>query len=240
MAEVFVWLVLLAAALAQSLIGFGVALIAMPLLVGLLGLRVASPLVALVALTLEGALLLRYRTALNLGAVKQLAAGQLVGVPLGVALLGRVPETVLVPALGGVVIAYALYALSGRRLPELRGAGWGLGLGALAGVLSGAYNTGGPPVIVYADSRRWSPAEFKGNLQGFFLVADVLVVAGHALSGNLTPGVWSRYLIALPAIALALVAGALLERRLKPKSFRPLVLALLLIMGARLILAALG
>jgi len=104
-------------------------------------------------------------------------------------------------------------------------------------MLSGAYNTSGPPVIIiiYGDCRQWSPAEFKGNLQGFFVVSDCLILVGHALAGNLTPTVWGHYALALPAIGLGAWSGLALARRVPPATFRLLALWMLLLLGARLI-----
>lgn len=232
--------VIFLAVLTQSLVGFGSAMVAMALLAGPLGLPVASPLVALAAVILELVVLLRYRQALNLGAVWRLMAGTLAAVPVGVLLVRAVPEAVLLMVLGGLLIAYAAYGLLGRQPPELRHPVWGFLAGALAGLLGGAYNVGGPPAIVYGDCRRWPPAEFKSNLQSLFLVNDVLVLALHALAGNLTPAVWAQFGPALPAIGLALAAGFALERRLPPARFRPLVLTLLAGLGARLLWSALA
>lgn len=236
----FIWLVVFAAVLLQSLVGFGSAMVAMALLAGRLGLPVASPLMALIAATLEAVLLARYRQALDPGAIWRLLAGALVGVPLGLWALGRLPEALMLGALGLLIAGYAVYSLLGRRPPALHHPGWAFGAGALAGLLSGAYNTGGPPVIVYGDGRRWSPEEFKGNLQSFFLFNDGLVLIGHALAGNLTAVVWGHYLAAAPAIALGLAAGLLLERRLPAGAFRRAALAALLALGARLLWSALG
>lgn len=236
--SVFLLAVVFAAVLVQSLAGFGSAMVAMALLVGPLGLPIASPLVALVAVTLEIAVLARHRQALNLGAVWRLMAGTLAAVPAGVLALRFVPEAALMALLGAVILVYAVYGLLGRRLPELRRPAWAYLAGALAGLLGGAYNVGGPPVILYGDCQRWPPAEFKSNLQSLFLVNDVLVLALHALAGNLTPVVWGRFWTALPALGLALAAGFALERRIPPAAFRRLALALLLVLGARLVWSA--
>lgn len=72
--------------------------------------------------------------------------------------------------LGVVIVAYALYALFNPTLPELAQRSWAYGFGFAGGVLSGAYNTSGPPVVIYGTCRCWQPAEFKSNLQGYFLL----------------------------------------------------------------------
>jgi uncharacterized membrane protein YfcA len=224
----------------QSLAGFGSALVAMALLPGLIGIRAASPLVALIAGTLELVLLLRYRDALNLQAVWRLGLAAAAGIPVGVLLLSRLNERWVLGALGLVSAGYALYGLLNIRLPELRRPGWAFAFGFLAGMLGGAYNTSGPPAILYGNSRRWGPAEFKSNLQGFFLLTDALVIGSHALGHNLTPVVLRAYVIALPALGLGILAGVSLDRFLKPQGFRKIVLVLLAVMGSRLLLSALG
>ena len=220
----------------QSLTGFGSSLLSMPLLVPLLGIRIAAPLVALVTLISEAVLVVRYRASLNIRRVWRLAIASLLGIPLGVLALAWLDEQITTAVLGIVVLAYASYAIFGRRLPRLRWSGWGFGAGFLAGILGGAYNTSGPPVILYADSQRWPRDEFKGNLQGFFLISSLLVAAGHVWRQNLTPIVWNYLLLSLVPIILGLWAGLTLDKRLNAMAFRKLVLALLVVLGISLLL----
>ncbi len=219
----------------QSFSGFGLALVMMPLLSSMIGVHVAAPLVALIALLAEAIILLRYREALNLQAVKRITLASLVGIPFGILAVRYVDESIVLPVLGIVVAGYALYALSNLRLPEIRHPGWAYGLGFVAGVFGAAYNTSGPPVIIYGTCRRWPPAEFKSNLQGFFLVNSIMVAAAHGLGGNFTPTVLQDVLIALPAIALGALAGFSLDGRINPAQFRRIVLVLLVVLGGTLI-----
>lgn len=211
----------------------------MSFLPGLLSIQVAAPLVALVALTLEAILLLRYRLHLNLKAVWPMTLASLIGVPIGVWGLQGIEEGFALMVLGVVLATYALYALLQLKMPELRNPLWGVGAGFLAGILGGAYNTSSPPVIVYSDCQRWQPAQFKANLQGFFLVSDFFIVATHAVSGNYNTVVWQSFLWSLPAIAAGVFVGVLLEQRSSPAFFRTAVLVLLIVMGVRLILSGL-
>lgn len=237
MEALLVALVVLFAVMVQSLIGFGAALIGMPLLVGLLGIQVAAPFVALLAFTAEIVLVLYYRRALSLQVVWQLVAAAALGIPLGVLALKSMDEDIVLAVLGLVIVLYALYALLQLRLPELRHPLWAWGAGFLAGILGGAYNTSGPPVIVYGNCRRWPPAEFKANLQGFFLPVSLFVVLGHGLGQNLTPAVWRYYVMALLPMGMGIVVGLLLARRVDPVLFRKLALGLLVVLGASLLLS---
>ena len=235
---ILILLAIFLAVFTQSLSGFGVALIAMALLPGLVGIQIATPLVALVAISIEVVLAVYYREALNIRAMWPIALASILGIPIGIWALKGVNETILLTILGVVVTGYALYALLRLKPPDLCHPLWAWGTGFVAGILGGAYNVSGPPVIIYSDCRRWPPAEFKSNMQGFFVVASSFVVISHAVSGNLTPIIWHYYLWAIPAMVLGILAGISLDRYLDPNRFRKIVLVLLIVMGLRLIYSA--
>lgn len=234
-----IFIAVLLAAFTQSLTGFGSALVAMAFLPAILGIHTAQPLVALFAGTLETILFLRYRDAFNLAAVWRLLIGALIAIPLGIAGARVLDERIVLTVLGIVLIGYPLYALFTPKLPQVPDGKLTFGVGFVAGLLGGAYNTSGPPVILYGNSRGWSPQEFKANLQGFFLLNDALTITGHALGGNLTPLVWQNFLLILPALFIGLLAGLVLDRVIPPARFRHIVLVLLIVLGARMLFTAL-
>jgi hypothetical protein len=229
-------LIIFFAVFVQSSTGFGFALVSMPLLVGLLGIQISAPLVALLALISEIFILTRYRAALNWRVVAQLTIAAVIAIPLGVIALRHIQAAIVTTALGVILVGYAVYALFSPRLPQLSGRNWAYSFGFVAGLLSGAYNTPGPPVIIFGNCRGWLPNEFKGNLQGFFLVNSFVVVAVHAFSGNYISGVWDNVLLAIPGLIMGLIAGFLLSKRINAELFRKIVLVLLLILGLRLII----
>ncbi|MBI5565454.1 MAG: sulfite exporter TauE/SafE family protein [Chloroflexi bacterium] len=236
--ELIVPLMIFLGVFTQTLTGFGSALATMAVLPAVLGIRTASPLVALMAVTLEVILLIRYRGAINLGAVWRLSLAAIVAIPIGLVAVRSIPEAVVLSILGLVLVAYSIYALITPKLPELKRPAWAFGFGFVGGLLSGAYNVAGPAAVIYGNCRGWRPDEFKSNLQAFFVINDLTVLISHTLAGNLTPVVWSNYLIALPAIGLGIFIGLKIDRRLNPVTFRQIVLWLLIVMGARLIVSS--
>ena len=224
-------------AFVQTLAGFGSALVAMSVLPLSIGIKVAAPLVALMAITLEITLLLRYRVALNVQAVWRMSLASILGIPIGLSLALAINERIVLMILGAILIVYSLYAALSPRLPELNHNAWAFVFGFIGGILSGAYNVAGPAAVIYGNCRRWSPDEFKSNLQGYFLLNDSIVLISHALAGNLQPIVWKYYLIALPAALVGVFLGFKLNHRIEPNAFRRMVQILLIVMGARLLLS---
>lgn len=218
----------------QSLTGFGIGLVTMAVLPSLLGLRVAAPLVALAGTVLEVTMLIRYHQSLQVRSIWRLIVASIVAIPAGVRLLPELDERMALFILGVIITGYAVYALIGFRLPDLSYSFWAWLAGLLGGILGGAYNTAGPPVIMYGNCRRWPPQEFKSNLAGFFIVNSLMVVSTHYWSGNYTPDVMDIFWQISPALFLGFVAGQSLDRWINPETFRRIVLAFLVMLGVRL------
>lgn len=228
-------LVLFAAVFTQSLVGFGLALVSMPLLSTLVDLQIATPLVALSAATMELVMVIYYRKSINVRTVWKLSIVAFITIPLGAMALDYIDQQSMLLVLGVTVVGYGLYALFNLKLPALRYPAWVYFFGAIAGLLGGSLNINGPPIVVYGDCRGWGPQEFKSNLQGFFLLNNVVIIASHAWVGNFTLIVWKYFLYGLPAIALGLVAGIGLSSKIQPERFRKIVMALLVVIGLQLI-----
>ncbi|NKQ36642.1 MAG: sulfite exporter TauE/SafE family protein [Chloroflexi bacterium] len=228
-------LIVFLALLVQATTGFGLALVSMPLLVAVVGIKTATPLVALIATAAELVILARYWRSIQFQSIKPLIISSVIGIPLGVFILREVDAAIITPILGVVILGYALYALFSPRLPRLAGRAWAYGFGFIGGILGGAYNTSGPPVIIYGSCRRWPPDEFKGNLQGYFIPVTLLVLVVHGVSGNYTTAVWQYFLWAIPGIILGLIGGFFISGRLDPNRFRKIVLILLVFLGLRLL-----
>lgn len=235
--DILVFLIVLLAIFVQTLTGFGLALVSMPLLTAVIGLQLTTPFVAIFGLIAEAILLIHYREALTIRAVGQLVLAALFGVPVGVWLLSYLDAGIGTRMLGLLVAGYAFYALIGLTLPRLVHKGWVYGFGFVAGVIAGAYNIAGPPVIIYGNARRWPPAMFKVNLQGFFLAVSVMVLVGHVSAGNVTEAVWRLVFISIPAVLLGVVLGVWFDGRIPATTFRKIVLILLLVIGIRLIIS---
>ena len=233
----FFWIaaILFLSAFTQGLSGFGVALVSMALLPNLIGIQASIALVALVAFVVDLGVLLRYWRSLQFKTMLPLILASFVGVPLGIFLLRRLDEAITLPLLGIIIAGYALYALFGLKLPDLESRGWAYGAGFLGGLLGGAYNTPGPPIIVYASCKEWEPDIFKGNLQTFFIQNSVIVLLGHYLSGNLTPEIWLLFGRSLPFLIVGILLGLSMDRWINPEVFRKIVLVLLVVTGLRLV-----
>jgi uncharacterized protein len=219
-----------------GLTGFGSGLIGMALLVPVLGLATAAPTFALISICGECLMFLRYREHIQLQSVWRLATASLIAIPIGILIIPHLNEHLVLIILGIVVAGYGIYSLFMPHLPTITNRRWGFAFGFVSGLLTGAYNSGGPPLVIYGNLTRWGREEFKSNLPGMFMLNSVVVITSHFLAGHYTQPVLENVIIGLPAMLIGLFVGWALDKRVNPETFRKMVLFLLVVIGVRLIL----
>lgn len=222
--------------LTRSTLGFGDALIAMPLLVTIIGAQTATPLVAFMGFTIAVTILSGNWRDVDIKAAWRLILSSLVGIPLGILLLKGAPERIVSGVLGALLISFGLYNLIAPRLPTLGWNGFAYIFGFVAGILGGAYNTNGPPIVIYGTLRRWPPERFRATLQGYFFPSGILLLTGHALAGLWTREVLQLYGYSLPFILLAVFLGGKFNKSIPRGRFDRFVYAFLVLMGVLLLL----
>jgi uncharacterized protein len=227
---VLVLVIFFVSTLLRSVVGFGNALIAMPLLAILLGITTATPLVAMTGPLLSLGILVFDWKQVDLKSTWRLLAASVLGIPLGLAFLNTGSEALVKTILALVLVLFGVYSLFARHIPLL-GDGWAFPFGFIAGVLGGAYNTNGPPIVVYSSLKRWNPDRFRGTLQGYFLPTGLIVAASHGLTGLWTPEVVRLFLYSIPVNAVAIAAGHWLHQRIPEGKFDRLVYVLLIALG---------
>jgi uncharacterized membrane protein YfcA len=227
------------ATLVRATLGFGEALIAVPLLAYALPVEVAAPIATLISITVAAAVTAQDWQHVEVRSAARLVLYSIIGIPIGLLLLRRVPEPIVKGGLGALVAAFALFSLLNQRPRTLTGDRWAWAFGVSAGVLGGAYGMNGPPLVVYGTLRGWTPERFRATLQGYFLPAS-----GRGMIGYWTAGLWTaavtRYcLLSLPAVVIAIALGHTLNRRIDARRFLIAVHAGLLISGTGLVIQSL-
>lgn len=225
------------AALVHSTLGFGTALVAMPMLVAVLDVKLATPLVGLTMLTTIALLLVRSWRDLDVKAASHLLIASIPGIPLGLLVLRFAPQDLFKTTLGVLLIAVGLCNLRTSVLPRLEHIRWAHLFGFISGMFGSAYNVNAAPVAVYGILRRWPPEGFRATLQGYFFPSTLLIVGSHALAGLWTPDVFGFYLPAVPAIIVAVFLGRIIGARIAPARFQRVLYVALLAFGLMLLVS---
>jgi hypothetical protein len=156
-------LVIFLSTLIRSALGFGEALVAVPLLALLVPVEVVAPLAVLFSITVAAVVVIQDWHKVQFESAWKLFLSTLLGIPLGLLLLTKVPESVVKGGLAVVIIAFSTYCLRRVHSFELKSDRMAWLFGFAAGILGGAYGMNGPPLVVYGALRRWSPELSAGQ-----------------------------------------------------------------------------
>ncbi len=243
MAGQWIWiqviLVLFLATLIRSALGFGEALIAVPLLAFVMPVEVAAPTAVLVSITVALIIVIQDWRKVHARSAGRLILWTMLGIPLGLLSLKALPGSMIQAILGAVVAVFSLHSLARRSTHELKDDRMAGLFGFAAGVLGGAYGMNGPPLAIYGSLRRWSPQHFRATLQAYFLPASLAGMGGYWFTGLWTPAVNRFYFASLPGVLIAIFLGRAINARIRSHRFLIAVHVSLIVIGTVLLTKAL-
>lgn len=170
-------------------------------------------------------------------------AGGVIGVPLGVFLLSILDPKGFKLALGLFLVVYSPAMLFVPSTWALRWGGkWADGaIGWAGGIFGGIGGMAGGIPTLWCTLRGWDKDTQRGVMQAFNIAMHVATLASYVVAGNIITGeTLQLFAIIAPALAIPVLLGALVFRRLNQLAFRRLVLGLLFISGAVLTLSSIG
>ncbi len=205
----------------QRTVGFGAAMVAVPLLLLIDPALVPGPYVV-ANIVLIGMMATGTGGHADRPGVRLLVTGLLPGTLLAVVALALVPEDLLAVLAGTIVlVAVAAVAFLGD-VPRLRPTL--LGGGVLSGFMGTAAGVGGPPMaLLYSRA----PGDVvRATLCRVFLVSWVLTLTALTLTGRLGPGEVGRGVAMMPGGLLGVLAGRRVSARIQAEQLRAAVLVL--------------
>ncbi len=223
--------VIFVASVVQGLSGFGSALVSMPLLTLFLGVKTVAPMVALYCLVITVIIFIQLREHFSVRYFLPLIVGAVFGVPVGIYFLKHFDERIVKYLMGIILIGYSLYSLFWQRIRYTVGSKWGYLFGFISGCLGGAFNTTGPPVVIYTTLKPWNKHEIKVTMQSYFVVCNILIVTMHVINGLTTVMVLKYFLWCMPPMAVGLWVGTHFYNRINQEMFHRIIYVLLFLLG---------
>lgn len=237
--ELLIPLIIFLGALIYATFGFGDALFAMPLLTFVIGIKTATPLMTLNGVTMAAIMFVKHYRDIDWKSARRLVLASLLGIPFGIYFLKHGNEQITRAVLGMIIVGVSLYNLLSAKKNRHIHQRWAYLFGFVAGVLGGAFNTGGPSIVIFGTLSGWTQMQFVSTLQGYFLPSDCFIIIGHLASGLLTKTVLYYYLLSIPSLILALMLGGKIRRRIPPGKFNTYIFVLLLAVGVFFLLRVL-
>jgi uncharacterized membrane protein YfcA len=196
------------AALARGFSGFGAALIFVPLASTVVSPKIAAPLLLVIDGVLTAGFIPNAWRQADKREVGIMAFGALFGVPLGAWILASAEPLIIRWTV--VVLAAAMLALlmSGWRYRGKPTAPLSFGVGAVAGLGSGAAQVGGPPVVAYWLGGPIAAATVRANVILYFAISTVVAAVSYFAGGMLTLSLLGLALVIGPVYGLGLFVGS--------------------------------
>lgn len=236
---VLISIIFFIAGFVQGLSGFGSALLAMPLLIIFIDVKVAVPLCILNSFLITSYLSFKLKDYMEMKKILPLIVGSLPGIYLGIIFLKSMESDLIKILLGLMITSYCFYSLVFQPAPRKLHRVWAYIAGFGTGFIGSSFSAGGPPAIIYTTLTGWSKNHIKATLTGFFLVGNIIIITGHAASGLTTILVLKYMLVSAGFVFSGVYLGSLLYDRTDSRVNIKVILITLMALGILMIASAL-
>ena len=183
---IYVVLIMCVASYIQSSTGFGLALVCLSVLPMILTVEDSISLITVFNLAITGLILIFNRSGVSFKKAMPLVIGGMIGLPIGYLGLKAMDGSMIIRVLGVLLVLISLNELlKGRILPHVDiPEKAGVPIGILAGLLGGAFNVGGPPIVIFAYSQKWGKTQSVAVMQTVFLAMGFFRIGLMIRSGD--------------------------------------------------------
>lgn len=223
----------------ESITGFGCAVMAMPFVTALLGMKEGVIVITILAL-----LLALWIVAFNYKDINWKEFGKIIlfmfpGLPVGM-YLQRIGNqqflktilAVFILAVSGIKLAVIIIAnLTHKEAGESK-VRWYSYLALFgAGIIHGMFSSGGPLAIIYTAAAIKDKRQFRATLCLLWTALNIILVATYLIEGSVTALMGKELLALLPFMFLGIFAGEKIHSKVNDKVFSVIVYIALFLTG---------
>lgn len=218
----------------QTVAGFAGGLLALPVILQAFPMQEAVAYLSIFLCMFS--ILLIYKTwpQIDKTTVKELAAGIIAGLGLGVLILKTGNPIVLKKLLGVFILLFIGYHLISNKKIRLPGK-LGILFGLAGGFFSGVFSAGGPTYVIYVYNKIHSATVFRATLIAILSITNILRIPMLIASDILTTDILLHSLYIIPFFLLALFFGYRIYGKINEHLFRNILFILLAASGISLI-----
>jgi len=224
------FMIVFATAGIQAVVGFGFALLSVPIMMQVVDLHRAVILASLIGTANNFYQYRDLKHDQDKTQVRRFLWASFIGAPLGIFAFIYADQDVLKIFLGLGVLLGVILLVRGRDLTNAH-----ISLDWLMGVISGflltSTSTNGPPLVFALQARKSEPQVFRATLNMIFLVSGVYGLVLFAAFGEIaTSDLWLAAAV-LPSMVIGVSIGRFIRNRVDPDRFRIAVLVMLTVAG---------
>ena len=232
---VFALLIVAAGAVAMGTVGFGLGMVATPVLLLFLDVKSAVVVVNFLIALLLAMVLTRTWRHLDLKLSGGLVLGGVAATPVGVFALNVADAGVLKLVIVGAVITLGLFSLTGLQLPLANHRLSGPVFGFVTCLAITSISIGGPLAGLYAITQRWPTQTVRASLALLFIASSTAAVAQYAAAGLLDRTDLANVGLLVPGLIAGFAIASMVVNRLDERAFRYVAVGITLMGGAVLL-----
>ena len=226
----------------NAVTGFGGTVLSLPFVAMLVDLKTAVPALVVQAWAVGLMVTIESRRHIVWREYLKLTLLMVAGLPVGIWVMGFMPEGPLKIFLGVFCIMVGVYGLFHPVPAPSADASalkrWGLAaLLPLAGMVHGAFATGGPLAVVYAARAIPDKSLFRVTLSMLWLTLNTIMVTQFAIGGRYSGETLTLAGACLPFTVLGFIGGTMAHYRLNEVLFRRIVYSILIAAAAGLLMS---
>jgi uncharacterized membrane protein YfcA len=243
LALLFAALGLLFAGTVKGAVGFGLPLIAAPVLAGFVGARTAVVVMSLVNLATVGVVVVRtggVPVRPYAGLLAPILVAICLGVVVGAQLLATLSPTIVSALVGLTAMLFAVLAAARVKLkvPPHQRTLVGSTMGLLGGLLGGTTAVAGTPIVLYLQALGLPKRDFVLLLNLVLMISAIVQFVSYLALDLYTREVLEIAAISLICVSIGLAIGFRIQDRVDQRRFNHLVVILIFAVGLNLVFRA--
>jgi uncharacterized membrane protein YfcA len=221
--------------LVQGLTGFGVVLVALPLMGFFIDIKIAIPLILMLGLVINFTLICQLLEHVDHTKWILLFICSLPGIPIGICVLQYVESRSLELLIGCVVILTSLFSMLSTSSTKELNKFWACLAGFIAGFLGGSIGATGPPVVIYTSLQPWDKLQMKATMVSFFILAGLGILVFYIFNGLVTKQILIFFGYSVPPLISGVACGVFIFNRINDTLYKRIIFMLLIVLGILLI-----
>jgi len=221
----------------QAITGFAGGPLAMPPSIALVGINDAKSSITLIFLLSTAVITFSNIKYINPKKLATMIFFMVIGMIPGLYLYNILPTRILMIVYGVIVVFIGIWKLLGSGKP-LENKYLGFLALIMAGAMQGMFTSGGPFLALYATVAISEKKEFRATVSAVWTILNVYLCLNMYSQGMYNHKSLMLTLVSIVPVALAIVIGNVINKKIKQETFIKLVYILLIVSGGILLLNA--
>lgn len=219
------------AALMRAFSGFGFALIAVPVFSLFLPPAHSVVLSAILTLAISSVTYRVWWGKFSTTVARPMIAGSVLGTGFGVYFLSNASIDQFRLWIGLSVIVGCLALARFKPREKRPSVGLSGGTGIVSGLMNGAFAIPGPPVVLFVMATEHDPSKSRAFLMMFFFLSNAISMLMFTAAGIVSATPFYLFIVAFPVMVVGDRLGAWLFLRVGGKAYRPVAVAVCVLVG---------